>query len=89
MLAFRSKDAKQKSKWHSQSNTDVKPPDDRAALPTMARYTRLDREPLRGSPTAPQSLSKLCQPLGDAIRRHVRRELPRGYPVKLKPEHAT
>lgn len=80
MLAFRSKDAKQKRKRHSQNNTDIQPSADRAALPTMARYTGLDHEPLRRSPTAPQSLSQVCQLRGDAIRRHVQRELPRGTP---------
>jgi hypothetical protein len=47
MLAIRLKDVKQKRKWHSQNNTDVQPPDDSAALPTMARYTGLDHETLR------------------------------------------
>jgi hypothetical protein len=56
MLAFRSKDAKQKRKWHSQSNTDVKPPDDRAALPTTARYRSRPRTIARVTNGASKSI---------------------------------
>ena len=81
MLAFRLKDAKQKRKRHSQNNTDVQPPDDRAALPTMARYTGLDHEPLRKVTNQRRlKVYPSCASLGHAIRRHVRRELTRGTP---------